>query len=43
MGLLAGIGMEKGKPFEPDEQMTRALLGLDHRSGHLGFRVFLAL
>ena len=25
MGLLAGIGIEKGKPFNPDAEMTRAL------------------
>jgi hypothetical protein len=25
MALLAGIGIEKGKPFEPNEEMTRAL------------------
>ncbi len=25
MALLAGIGIEKGKPFKPDEEMTRAL------------------
>lgn len=25
MALLAGIGIEKGKPFKPDAQMTRAL------------------
>ena len=35
MGLLAGIGIEKGKPFKADAQMTRAMeegikLAYDH-------------